>query len=242
MPGGIPPGCMCYYHWVAEYSVPLASAGLIARFCDAVRNNPPVKVGPDWLMGQLGSATLKTARNQFGELKRLGLLNEEGRLTEGALKLRTDDHFKEGCDWLLSEGFPDDMIQAFAGRIPEEREVINYLIAKGKGQAVASQAASLFTFLKTGIPTEVRAYWKIKSKREESARFVSSSAATLPSFEAARQHQSGEQSPVPSATETLRYRLGEGRTAELRIPADITKTEMRRLMKHIKLDLEEVEE
>ena len=73
----------------------------------------PARVDSDYLQSVLGLISAASAGNLIGPLRALGLIDLEGCPTGRALDWRQDDTYKNVCEAMLVEVYPDALRDAF---------------------------------------------------------------------------------------------------------------------------------
>jgi len=89
------------------------------------------------------SGAKSASNNIVGPMRRLGLFNEDGSLTERGQKWRTDGTYAEACDEILDEVYPDELGSlASQDGNPDAAEVRTWFDQKGFGESNARLTAT----------------------------------------------------------------------------------------------------
>lgn len=231
-----------------KMNVPVASVQPFMRLVHSLRRAVPKQVNTLWLTAQMGISNEKTARNYLAEFRSLGIIDDDGAVTEIGHRLRLDDSFGEACRMILQSKYPSELLDAFDGSEPTENEVAKVLMDSGKAEATARRMSIFFVFLRKGLPVEVS-----NTPRQSSGLEKRNSTPQLPltvnhgdrysENRSSLESDSTDETPRPKTrlvttpSTTLRYWMKNGRTAELLFPSDITDTERKKLFMHLQIDL-----
>lgn len=86
--------------------------------------------------------------NVVHPLRRLGLVEEDGSLTERGHRWRVDATYAEACQEILDEVYPDDFKALTDGNgKPDRAQIQTWLQHKGQGASNASQAAATYVMI-----------------------------------------------------------------------------------------------
>ena len=112
-----------------------------ARF----KKSPPRTVDPDYLQSVLGLGSAKAAANLIPPLKVIGLIDDNGALTDLANDWRSDEHYSDACGKTLSAVYPDRLRSAFPPPDPDVAGVTAWFARNaGVGEAAAQQMARFY--------------------------------------------------------------------------------------------------
>lgn len=217
-------------------SLPQISTPAYFAIRAAFRGRIPAKVDSPWIVANVPKyQEERSARVLVGQLRMLGLIDEQGGPTDVAKKWRTDDGYSEACDQMLQRCFPSDVVDAVSGSSPPREVLQRLLLHKGLGEQTAINVARLLAVLldkrpqtpvrRVDVPPEKTRHRKPNARPER----ADMRSAAVPDF-------SG---PAPRQNQllVLRYFVGNGRLAEVSVPSDITPVETRRLFRHLEIDL-----
>lgn len=81
-------------------------------------------------------------------MRRLGIIDEDGALTERGQKWRVDGSYADACDEILADVYPSELssLTDDAGQ-PDKTKVKTWLQHKGLGESNASQTAATFVMI-----------------------------------------------------------------------------------------------
>ena len=108
----------------------------------------PGRVDADYLQSVLALTSAASAGNLIGPLRALGLIDEEGRPTDRALEWRQDDSYKDVCEAMLVDVYPDTLRAAFPDPSTDTSGVSSWFSRHtGAGQGAATGMAALYTLI-----------------------------------------------------------------------------------------------
>ena len=110
---------------------------------------PTTKFVPSMVAALLGLSSPASARdNTVTPLQRLGLINEEGALTDRGNKWRVDSSYAEACQEILDDVYPSDLaaLTASDGE-PDPQAVRNWFDQRGFGDSNARQMAATYIMI-----------------------------------------------------------------------------------------------
>ena len=120
---------------------------------DRFKQTMPSKVDADYLQSVLGLTSAASAGNLIGPLRTLGLIDDKGRPTDRALAWRDDESYKQVCDEMLTDVYPDTLCSAFPNPSEDSGGVRNWFSRNtGAGQTATSGMASLYALISAGDP------------------------------------------------------------------------------------------
>ena len=120
---------------------------------DRFMQTMPNRVDADYLQSVLGLTTTASAGNLIGPLRTLGLIGDDGQPTDRALDWRQDESYKEVCEDMLADLYPDTLRSAFPSPSVDHNGVTNWFSRNtGAGRNTAAAMAALYTLLSAGDP------------------------------------------------------------------------------------------
>ena len=128
---------------MAANTYPKVTARAWAILRDRAMAAPSMRFTPDAVAALMGMASPQSARsNTVRPMQQLGLIDEEGALTDRGNKWRVDSSFPDACQEILDEVYPDEIrvLVDDDGR-PDLAMVENWFDLKGFGRANARQMA-----------------------------------------------------------------------------------------------------
>jgi hypothetical protein len=173
-----------------------------------------MKFTRELVAAQLGMGNPKSAADVVGAMRRLGLITEEGTLTDRGHKWRTDERYAEACQEILDEVYPGEL-SAFSPEQGETRvPLVRWFEHQGFGKSNAGQMAATYATIASKTVPEVRAAKGPKQKPTTARPSHPSAKAQSASQSAA----DGSDRPVvvASVAETPRLHLD----IQIHIPAD----------------------
>jgi hypothetical protein len=183
---------------------------------DRATTAPSTKFTPIVVASMLGMANPKSAAdNILYPLRRLGLLNEDGALTDRGNKWRLNPSYAEACDEILSEVYPDELASLTDDSgSPDRAQVQAWFAHRGFGDSNASQMAGTYTMIaKKEIPEAAQGVKKPAAPKKP--------AKPKPAQTGSSTASSGERKPPPeergrSAGPTVHLDI------QVHIPSDAT--------------------
>ena len=114
----------------------------------------PSRVNADYLQSVLGLSSAASAGNLIGPLRVLGLINDEGQPTDRALSWRHDESYKQVCEDILTEVYPEALRSAFPDPSSADSRNLTGWFGRntGAGQSAALGMAALYTLISVGDP------------------------------------------------------------------------------------------
>ena len=116
-----------------------------------LKKSVPSSVTADYLQSIFGLTSKEAANTNLSSLKRLGILDDDGKPTQLANEWRLDESYKSACDKMFKKIYPDDLIDLFSGENNDKNKVKNWFMTRnGIGSNAAGQMMALFLLLITG--------------------------------------------------------------------------------------------
>lgn len=94
------------------------------------------------------------AKQYLAELKRVGILNDEGKATPLAGKWRHDETYSDAVREILSNAYPDDLVQIAPPGSADRQKVISWFTREGLGTGTAGNKAATYLLLGSATPNE----------------------------------------------------------------------------------------
>ena len=114
----------------------------------------PGEVSPRYLATVLGIQE-RAAANIVPNLRRVGLIHEDGAPTERAVLWRDDAHYADACTAILSESYPQQLTDAAPPPSPDRERVTGWFARETRtGSAASSQMARLYLLLAKADATD----------------------------------------------------------------------------------------
>ena len=118
---------------------------------------PSTKFTPATVAALMGMSSPKSAANNtVAPLRRLGLITDEGSLTQRGQKWRVDASYAEACQEILDEVYPQDLLALTDGTgAPDPQRVRTWFDHKGFGNSNARQMAATYAMIASkALPDE----------------------------------------------------------------------------------------
>ncbi len=116
----------------------------------------PTSISSNYLASTLNMTEEGAKVNIIPGLKLMKLIDNDNKVnTELAKKLRDDDHFKEFCQTVLKDCYPQDLLETFP-ELPEDKGKIKrwFMNHSGVGDSAAKKFTSMFALLLEGNPNK----------------------------------------------------------------------------------------
>ena len=112
----------------------------------------PSRVNADYLQSVLSLSSEASAGNLIGPLRVLGLIDDEGKPTDRALSWRHDESYKQVCEDILTEVYPEALRSAFPDPSSADSRNLTGWFGRntGAGQSAALGMAALYTLISVG--------------------------------------------------------------------------------------------
>jgi hypothetical protein len=134
---------------MATVSFPKVPAKAWATLRARAAAAPSVKFTPSAVAAMLDMASPDSARdNVVSHIRKLGLIDEDGALTDRGNKWRIDSSYAEACQEILDELYPDEL-RGFsdAQNNPDTSQVTAWMQHKGLGASNARQMAVTYAMI-----------------------------------------------------------------------------------------------
>lgn len=143
----------------------------------------PSKVTDNYLVAQL-NVQATAAQQYLREIKKVGLLDEEGKPTDAAKKWRFDDTYREASDEILRTAYPSDLIELAPPDDHDRQKAARWIMRAGDlGEGAARNKAATYFMIGSSeppsdlaAPKAVRAPRPVASKKEAPAPATTSKA------------------------------------------------------------------
>jgi hypothetical protein len=94
------------------------------------------------------------ARQYLYELKRVGLLTEDGKGTTLAAKWRHDETYWEAVQELMKAAYPESLLQVAPPGDADRQKVISWFVRDGLGTGTANNKAATYFLISSSAPGE----------------------------------------------------------------------------------------
>jgi len=115
------------------------------------RKTLPTVVTPSYLKSLLNLTSDRAARNLLAPLKQIHLLDDENKPTKRAIDWRDDKKYKETCDSILGEIYPNELRELYPGPDFDKISIVNWFMGDAHiGEGAAGQVTSFYILLCQG--------------------------------------------------------------------------------------------
>jgi hypothetical protein len=138
----------------------------------------PTAVTAPYLAGALGMETKSAKTNIIPSLVMMGIIDEDGKPTDRAVKWRDDSEYREACREIRGEVYPQDLLDAFPGpSIDRPRLETWFARNMGVGEKAARRFALVYELLATARIPEQRKKAKTPAKPKAATKRSRSKSA-----------------------------------------------------------------
>ena len=130
-------------------SYPKVTAKAWSALRDRASAAPSTKFTPSSVAALMNMANPESARtNTVRPMSQLGLLDDDGNLTDLGKKWRVDDTYAEACDTIISSVYPEDLgVLCDSDGVPDVAKIRTWFEHKGFGGANAQQMAATYAMI-----------------------------------------------------------------------------------------------
>lgn len=151
-------------------SFPMLSARNWWAIRQKVQTSIPNAITPSFIRSLLNLKDEASARsNVVSPMRKLGLINSEGKPTELLKLWRNDDSYAQACAEMLKNTYPDELLALVSGDPVDKQAAERWFMGKDAGKAAASKMAALLVILKEANPTPPKAIAKRPSVKQPPA-------------------------------------------------------------------------
>jgi len=145
-----------------------------------LQRTPSATIDDRFLMVQLGVQEA-AARQYLSELKRVGLLSEEGKATPVAGRWRNDETYWGAVQEILKAVYPPGLLQVAPPEDAQRQKVVSWFTHEGLGSGTAGNKAATYLLIASRTPNESPARSSSSPKASaEPARVAKVTAAKRP--------------------------------------------------------------
>jgi Family of unknown function (DUF5343) len=124
--------------------------GLRKKFNQSV----PARVTEGFLAGVLGIGANTAKITVIPPLKKMGLIDSDGKPTERAIRWRDDGQYPDVCAEIRSELYPQELLDTFSGDDAPRTAVENWFARTGVGRSASTKMASFYLLLAEANPVK----------------------------------------------------------------------------------------
>ena len=118
-----------------------------------LQKTPSARFDDSMLAASLG-VQVAAARQYLAELKRVGLLDEEGKATDLASKWRLEDRYEEAVRELVSGAYPDSLVTIAPPGDADRKVVKSWFLSQGLGEGSAGNKTATYLLISALEPGE----------------------------------------------------------------------------------------
>lgn len=118
-----------------------------------IQRSPKVTLDERYLAIEL-SVQAAAAKAYIAELRRVGIVTEEGKPTPLALRWRMDETYAEAVKDLISGAYPEGLVQIAPPENADRQKVITWFQHEGLGQGSAGNKAATYLLLSSPTPND----------------------------------------------------------------------------------------
>lgn len=118
-----------------------------------LQRNPGATIDERYLSVQL-NVQEAAARQYVSELKRVGIITEEGRATPLAAKWRHDETYKDAIKEIMEQNYPSALLEIAPPEEGDRQKVVSWFTKEGLGTGTANNKAATYFLIGTPIPGE----------------------------------------------------------------------------------------
>ena len=133
---------------------------------------PTTKFTPEFVMALMSMKTPTSAlSNTVGPMRRLGLIDEDGALTDRGMKWRLDASYADACQEILDDIYPEEFgVLVDGDGNPDPGRVTAWLEQTGLGATDARQMATTYAMVARKQPPEPPPTDSVKAKKAPPAK------------------------------------------------------------------------
>ena len=133
---------------MATVSYPKVPSNAWQTLRSRVAAAPSTRLNASTVAAMLSMAPRSATDNVVTPLRRLGLINEDGALTERGTKWRVDATYSQACQEILDEIYPSDLTSLVdSNGQPEKSQVNLWFQHQGFGESNARQMAATYVMI-----------------------------------------------------------------------------------------------
>lgn len=147
------------------------------------------------------------ARQYLAELRRVGILNDEGKATTLAQRWRHDETYPEAVEEILRNTYPEGLIEVAPPGAADRQKITSWFAREGLGTGTAGNKAATYLLLSSASPNEPPARGggspqkianraEVKGGKRSPAASATRPASAAPPRDEKRQRAPSEQFPL----------------------------------------------
>lgn len=131
---------------MAEQSFPQIPSTVWWGMRASLQKSPRARYDEGMLAATLSVQTT-ASRQYLAELKRVGILDDEGKATELAGRWRMDDSYGDAVTELASANYPESLVTIAPPGEADRQRVVNWFMTQGLGEGSARNKASTYLLI-----------------------------------------------------------------------------------------------
>ncbi|MEG0594171.1 MAG: DUF5343 domain-containing protein [Christensenella sp.] len=117
----------------------------------------PSVVSPNYIKTLLTLSSEASAKsNVIIPLKRLGLVDDDGKPTDLTKDWRLDNKYSSACNIMIDSVYPQELLDLFSDTDVDRSSARDWFMGMGVGQGAADKMVALFALLKNGEIKEIK--------------------------------------------------------------------------------------
>jgi len=136
-----------------------------------LQRSPKAKLDETMLGANLGVQT-PAAKQYLGELRRVGIIDEEGRATDLANQWRMDDTYPDAVEAIARVSYPEGLVTISPPSSPDRQKVVNWFMRQGLGEGSAKNKAATYLLVTNPVPNGAAPPVAQEGKRTSGQRAV----------------------------------------------------------------------
>lgn len=153
---------------MAEVSYPQIPATVWWGIRDLLKKTPSARFDESMISAKLGVQPA-ASRQYLAELRRVGILDEEGKASEVAGRWRMDDSYVSSVSELVSGAYPESLVTIAPPGDADRNTVVNWFMSQGLGEGSAKNKTATYLLISSLEPSEPGATGQPKAKEREAA-------------------------------------------------------------------------
>lgn len=109
------------------------------------------------------------ARQYLAELKRVGILTDEGKPTQVALRWRMNDTYGDAVEELISNVYPEGLRQVAPSGVADRQKAVSWFMRDGLGEGSAKNKAATYLMIGASEPMDGVSSGRNGRRRSETA-------------------------------------------------------------------------
>jgi hypothetical protein len=141
------------FHMADKGSYPQIPGTVWWGMREILQRTPSATINDRFLSVQLGVQEA-AARQYLAELKRVGLLTDEGKATPVALRWRSDETYWTAVQEILKGAYPSGLLDVAPPEDAQRDKVVSWFMHEGLGSGSAGNKAATYLLIATRNPNQ----------------------------------------------------------------------------------------